>query len=117
MNSALTGSFSYVRESGALSFTEPHQEYVFPANSYTNGLSYSTNENNITFLTFTGGQANTFLACPTSATAPTSYQVFANVVGFNNSVVPGGDIGKCLGFGLIAEIIADGSPFGAFQYE
>ena len=110
------GQNVYVKEDGTLSFTEPHQEDVFPNGSYTSGFTYTSEPDHGTaFLGFTNGGATTFLACPDKPTpAESYYQVFVDVVGFKDECVPSGNKSDCLTMGVLAGNVTD---FGAFQYD
>jgi len=103
------GQQVYVSPQGALGFTQAHSAFIPPGSSlgpfdYTPGIPFGQ-------YTFTGWDADGFMACPDSKDDPKTWQVFANI---QNATVPTGDIDDCLPF-LAKTRVFYGGP-NAWQY-
>lgn len=110
------GQDVYVAYSGALSFTEPHEEGGEVG--ATTGFVYQNNTNTtggLGVFSFTGlGSVGGFVACPTvNGTGP--YQIFADLPYLCDKAVPGGNVSACIGFDALGDKFANETA--AFEYE
>ena len=110
------GQDVYVAYSGALSFTEPHEEGSEVG--VTTGFTYQNNTATTGGpgrFSFTGlGSLGGFLACPTAkGTGP--YQVFADLPHLSDKAVPGGKVSACIGFDAMGARFPNATA--AFEYE
>lgn len=103
------GQQLYVAPSGALEYTAPHSADMVEG-SFVGGWGAYTSDSGVDMITTSAGSATGFLACPTKdLTSP--YQVFAAIDGIDNSAVPSGNVGDCLGFDIAASVVDDATAY------
>ncbi|TQB69636.1 hypothetical protein MPDQ_001587 [Monascus purpureus] len=87
------GQNIYVAPDASLSFTEPHQEGVFPPGSILDGFSFTPaqHQDGVSLVNYNGNGSTGFTACPASGDYP--WQIFAAVPSKSFS-------SECLPFGI-----------------
>jgi len=106
------GQRVYVAPNGRLGFTQAHSSIV-PTGAALSPFALKPGASFGTF-SFAGLGATELLACPTkNGTAP--WQIFANVMGLNDTDVPGGCVRECLGFDALAPTYTASGP-AAWEY-
>jgi len=91
------GQQIYVAPDGSLSFTQAHSIYI-PTGSALGPFTVTAGVPDARY-SFTGWGASGFMACPNTASDPTSWQVFAAL---QNATVPTKNVNDCLGFDALA---------------
>lgn len=112
------GQTLFVGPHGALSFTSAGSPGAIPAGAVTTNFTYTPGvDDRPGSFTFSGLGTNAFLACPSNEPDGIPYSVFANVTGVTNVIVPGGDVGACIGIGAAAYAYTYEDNAVAYEYE